>query len=131
MAGGDPVSERAVPDRDREPLADATALSLGRVPRPRQGLAGNPRVAAPKTVDCEGGGAGLYTVPSQGGKVTVRYGSRGVCLISAVPDRGFKTSTSQTSDDTITVTFSSADHRSVVTATIEPTAKATVRESSF
>ncbi|WP_327281320.1 MULTISPECIES: hypothetical protein [unclassified Streptomyces] len=90
-----------------------------------------PRVAAPKTVDCEGGGAGLYTVPSQGGKVTVRYGSRGVCLISAVPDRGFKTSTSQTSDDTITVTFSSADHRSVVTATIEPTAKATVRESSF
>ncbi|WP_405760949.1 hypothetical protein [Streptomyces sp. NBC_00045] len=82
-------------------------------------------------MDCEGGGAGLYTVPSQGGKVTVRYGSRGVCLISAVPDRGFKTSTSQTSDDTITVTFNSADHRSVVTATIEPTAKATVHESSF
>ncbi|MFE2474962.1 hypothetical protein [Streptomyces sp. NPDC059389] len=83
------------------------------------------------SVDCAEGGAGLYTVPSQGGKVTVRYGSRGVCLISAVPDRGFKTTTSQSADDTLTVTFTSADHRSVVTATIEPSAKATVRESSL
>lgn len=98
---------------------------------PVKASAETPRTAAPKTVDCEGGGAGLYTVPSQGGKVTVRYGSRGVCLISAVPGRGFKTSTSQTSDDTITVTFTSSDHESVVTATIDPTAKATVRESSF
>ncbi|MFJ3202619.1 hypothetical protein [Streptomyces sp. NPDC086989] len=93
---------------------------------------GTPRSSAPKgPVDCAEGGAGLYTVPSQGGKVTVRYGSRGVCLISAVPDHGFKTSTSQTSDDTLSVTFTSADHWSLVTATIEPSAKATVRESSF
>ncbi|MFE9928395.1 hypothetical protein [Streptomyces sp. NPDC005533] len=91
-----------------------------------------PRTTAPKTsVDCEEGGAGLHTVPSQGGKVTVRYGSRGVCLISAIPSRGFKATTAQTSDDTLTVTFSAADHRSVVTATIVPAAKASVRESSF
>ncbi|MFD7260416.1 hypothetical protein [Streptomyces sp. NPDC059874] len=91
-----------------------------------------PRTTAPKpAVDCEEGGPGLHTVPSQGGKVTVRYGSRGVCLISAIPGRGFKTSTSQTSDDTLTVTFTSADHRSVITATIDPVAKATVRETSF
>ncbi|MFD7078792.1 hypothetical protein [Streptomyces sp. NPDC059918] len=91
-----------------------------------------PRTSPSKSsVDCAEGGAGLYTVPSQGGKVTVRYGSRGVCLISAVPDRGFKTTTSQTADDTLTVTFTSADHRSVVTATIEPSAKASVRESSL
>ncbi|GAA2634343.1 hypothetical protein GCM10010425_39040 [Streptomyces spororaveus] len=77
------------------------------------------------------GGPGLHTVPSQGGKVTVRYGSRGVCLISAVPSRGFKATTSQSDDDTLTVTFSSSDHRSVVTATIDPTAKASVRETSF
>ncbi|OEJ35450.1 hypothetical protein BGK67_03625 [Streptomyces subrutilus] len=73
----------------------------------------------------------MHTVPSQGGKVTVRYGGRGVCLISAIPSRGFKATTSQTADDTLTVTFSSADHRSVVTATIEPVAKASVRETSF
>ncbi|MBW5485604.1 hypothetical protein GPJ59_27970 [Streptomyces bambusae] len=73
----------------------------------------------------------MHTVPSQGGRATVRYGSQGVCLISAVPSRGFKTTTTQTSDDTLTVTFTSADHRSVITATIDPGAKATVRESSL
>ncbi|WP_314245838.1 hypothetical protein [Streptomyces sp. DSM 40907] len=91
-----------------------------------------PRTTAPKPgVDCENGGPGLHTVPSQGGKVTVRYGSRGVCLISAVPSRGFKATTAQTDDDTLTVTFSSSDHRSVITATIDPMAKASVRETSF
>lgn len=98
---------------------------------PAKASPGTPRAVAPKTVDCAEGGAGLYTVPSEGGKVTVRYGSRGVCLISAVPGRGFKATTSQASDDTLTVTFTSADHQSVVTATIDPTAKATVRESSL
>lgn len=82
-------------------------------------------------MDCEEGGAGLHTVPSQGGKATVRYGSRGVCLISAVPSRGFRATTSQTSDDTLTVTFTSDDHRSVVTATVDPAASASVRETSF
>ncbi|MFD5507120.1 hypothetical protein [Streptomyces sp. NPDC059761] len=101
-------------------------------PTPTKASPGTSRTNASKsTVDCAEGGPGLYTVPSQGGKVTVRYGSRGVCLISAVPDRGFKTTTSQTSDDTLSVTFTSADHLSVVTATIDPSAKATVRESSL
>ncbi|MFB7176723.1 hypothetical protein ACFCYI_03315 [Streptomyces sp. NPDC056257] len=99
---------------------------------PAKASPGTPRTTAPKSsVDCEEGGAGLHTVPSQGGKVTVRYGSRGVCLISAIPSRGFKATTAQTSDDTLTVTFSGSDHRSVVTATIVPSAKASVRESSF
>ncbi|MGW7319030.1 hypothetical protein [Streptomyces sp. NPDC054854] len=90
------------------------------------------RAPAPKpVVDCQEGGPGLHTIPSQGGKATVRYGARGVCLISAVPGRGFKATTSQTSDDTLTVTFSGGDHRSVITATIEPVAKASVRETSF
>lgn len=94
--------------------------------------AGTPRATAPKPpVDCDEGGAGLHTVPSEGGKVTVRYGSRGVCLISAVPGRGYKAGTSQTADDTLTVTFTSADHRSVITATITPSARAGVRETSF
>ncbi|MEU9081457.1 hypothetical protein [Streptomyces sp. NPDC048357] len=99
---------------------------------PAKASPGTPRTTAPKpSVDCEEGGAGLHTVPSQGGKVTVRYGSRGVCLISAIPSRGFKATTAQTSDDTLTVTFSGADHRSEVTATIVPAAKASVRETSF
>ncbi|WP_244291146.1 hypothetical protein [Streptomyces subrutilus] len=101
-------------------------------PTPAKASTGAPRTTAPKpAVDCAEGGPGLHTVPSQGGKVTVRYGGRGVCLISAIPSRGFKATTSQTADDTLTVTFSSADHRSVVTATIEPVAKASVRETSF
>ncbi|MEU3721532.1 hypothetical protein [Streptomyces sp. NPDC031705] len=83
------------------------------------------------TVDCGQGGAGLHSIPAQGGKVTVRYGSRGVCLISAIPGRGFKATTSQTADDTLTVTFSGDGHQSVVTATITPSAKASVRETSF
>ncbi|MFJ3877006.1 hypothetical protein ACIPW5_06060 [Streptomyces sp. NPDC090077] len=82
-------------------------------------------------VDCGQGGAGPHTIPAQGGKVTVRYGSRGVCLISAIPGRGFKATTLQTSDDTLTVTFAGPDHQSVVTATITPSAKASVRETSF
>ncbi|MFE3580659.1 hypothetical protein [Streptomyces vinaceus] len=114
------------PSQSQRPSPSATS------PTPAKASAGAPRTNTSKSaVDCAEGGAGLYTVPSQGGKVTVRYGSRGVCLISAVPDRGFKTTTSQTADDTLTVTFTSADHRSVVTATIEPSARASVRESSL
>ncbi|NXY99773.1 hypothetical protein HYE82_36490 [Streptomyces sp. BR123] len=73
----------------------------------------------------------MHTVPSQGGKATVRYGSRGVCLISAIPGRGFKATTSQTADDTLTVTFASDNHTSVITATIDPGPRASVRETSF
>ncbi|MFB6613886.1 hypothetical protein ACFCV9_06680 [Streptomyces sp. NPDC056367] len=101
------------------------------VPPTAKASTGAPRTTAPKpAVDCEGG-PGLHTVPSEGGKATVRYGSRGVCLISAIPGLGFKATTSQTSNDTLTVTFTGANHRSVITATIEPMAKATVRETSF
>ncbi|MFJ4863535.1 MULTISPECIES: hypothetical protein [unclassified Streptomyces] len=110
-------SDRPTPAASSSPPAKATGAARTTAPKP--------------DVDCETGGPGLHTVPSQGGKVTVRYGSRGVCLISAVPGRGFKTTTSQTDDDTLTVTFSGADHRSVITATIVPMAKASVRESSF
>ncbi|MFE6846798.1 hypothetical protein [Streptomyces sp. NPDC057686] len=100
-------------------------------PTPAKASSKTPRPSAPKPdVDCDGG-AGLYTVPSQGGKATVRYGSRGVCLISAIPALGFKATTAQTADDTLTVTFTSADHKSVITATVDPGAKASVRESSF
>ncbi|MFI5669921.1 hypothetical protein [Streptomyces sp. NPDC051704] len=125
------------------PSPSAPSPSASASPSPSVSQKPSPSAASPtpakaprtnpskSSVDCAEGGAGLYTVPSQGGKVTVRYGSRGVCLISAVPDRGFKTTTSQSADDTLTVTFTSADHRSVVTATIEPSAKATVRESSL
>ncbi|MFJ7157035.1 hypothetical protein ACIQUQ_19075 [Streptomyces sp. NPDC101118] len=118
-----PVS--GTPTATRRPSASSAAPTPGRPsPRPtRSATPGSP-------VDCTGG-AGLHTVPSQGGKVTVRYGSKGVCLISAVPARGFKAATSQTADDTLTVTFTGSDHESVVTATVDPRARASVRESSF
>ncbi|MEU9305253.1 hypothetical protein [Streptomyces sp. NPDC048269] len=117
---------------DGSPTATERASPPAPTSTPAKTPTGTPRTTAPKpAVDCEDGGPGLHTVPSQGGKATVRYGSSGVCLISAVPSRGFKATTSQTADDTLTVTFTSADHRSVITATIEPMAKASVRETSF
>ncbi|MFJ3922177.1 hypothetical protein [Streptomyces sp. NPDC090022] len=99
-------------------------------PTPAKATPEPPRDPGPRNVDCEQGGAGLHTVPAQGGKATVRYGGRGVCLISAIPARGFKATTSQTADHILTVTFTGPGHESVITATINP-AKASVRETSF
>ncbi|PZT71390.1 hypothetical protein DN402_04095 [Streptomyces sp. SW4] len=73
----------------------------------------------------------MYTVPSEGGKVTVRFGEDSVCLISAVPQRGFTVSTEQSAPQTLTVTFSASRHRSEITATTEPRDQASVREISF
>ncbi|AKZ60015.1 hypothetical protein SAM23877_6970 [Streptomyces ambofaciens ATCC 23877] len=73
----------------------------------------------------------MYTVPSEGGKVTVRFGGSGVCLISAVPNQGYTVGTSQSDPRTLTVTFSASRHRSEVTATTEPRSQASVREVSF
>ncbi|ALC19834.1 hypothetical protein ACH46N_01120 [Streptomyces pristinaespiralis] len=73
----------------------------------------------------------MHTISSQGGKATVRYGSGGVCLISAVPNEGFTVSTSQTAPETLTATFSADRHRSEITATTEPSDRASVRETSF
>ncbi|MEV7611933.1 hypothetical protein [Streptomyces sp. NPDC089799] len=120
------ASTSASPSATQRPSPTATT------PTPSKTSTGTPRTTPPKsTVDCKEGGAGLHTVPSQGGKATVRYGSRGVCLISAIPSRGFKATTSQTSDTTLTVTFTASDHKSVITATVDSGARASVRESSF
>ncbi|MCX5015460.1 MULTISPECIES: hypothetical protein [unclassified Streptomyces] len=130
--GQSPSPQSPSPSASGSPTATGQPSPSASTPTPAKASTGTPRTTAPKpSVDCEEGGPGLHTVPSQGGKVTVRYGSRGVCLISAIPGRGFKATTSQTADDTLTVTFTSADHRSVITATIDPVAKASVRETSF
>ncbi|MDG9723094.1 MULTISPECIES: hypothetical protein [unclassified Streptomyces] len=73
----------------------------------------------------------MFTVPSEGGKVTVRFGDSGVCLVSAVPNRGFTVSTEQSAPQTLTVTFSASRHRSEVTATTRPQSRADVREVSW
>ncbi len=73
----------------------------------------------------------MYTVPSQGGKATVRFGDGAVCLISAVPNRGFTVRTSRTGATTLTVTFSASRHRSEITATVQPQNRADVREVSW
>ncbi|MFG3129876.1 hypothetical protein [Streptomyces tendae] len=80
---------------------------------------------------CEEGGAGVYTVPSEGGKATVRFGGGGVCLISAVPNQGFTVSTEQSAPQTLKVTFSASRHRSEITATTQPQSRADVREVSW
>ncbi|MEU6174194.1 hypothetical protein ABZ832_20000 [Streptantibioticus parmotrematis] len=80
--------------------------------------------------DCDGG-VGVHTVQSVGGQVTVRMGSNAVCLISAVPAQGFTTSTDQSGPDTLEVTFSSSDHRSEITASIDPEARLATRETSW
>ncbi|MFI2372119.1 hypothetical protein [Streptomyces sp. NPDC018833] len=61
----------------------------------------------------------------------MRYGSGGVCLISAVPYEGFTTSTTQSAPETLTVTFAASRHRSEITATTEPSDRASVRETSY
>ncbi|MFF8841604.1 hypothetical protein ACF08N_02570 [Streptomyces sp. NPDC015127] len=73
----------------------------------------------------------MHTISSRGGKATVRYGSGGVCLISAVPNQGFTASTAQSAPETLTVTFDGTGHRSEITATTEPSDRASVRETSY
>ncbi|MEN3585146.1 MULTISPECIES: hypothetical protein [unclassified Streptomyces] len=73
----------------------------------------------------------MHTVPSEGGKVTVRFGAEDVCLISAVPNEGFTVHTEQESPEALTVTFAGSGHRSEVTASSTPQDKASVRETSW
>ncbi|MFF9718189.1 hypothetical protein ACF1DW_21765 [Streptomyces sp. NPDC014603] len=80
---------------------------------------------------CTEAGSGVHTVPAQGGKTTVRFGGGRVCLISAVPNRGFTVSTRQTSPQALTVTFSGGRQRSEVTATAGSPDRVSVRETSF
>ncbi|MEV5970381.1 hypothetical protein [Streptomyces sp. NPDC051921] len=106
----------------------APAPTSSRTPSPsstRAPVTSSPRPSSPK---CSGG-PGLHTVPSEGGKVTVQYGRDSVCFVSAVPDPGFRTSTRQTDPGTLVVVFTSDDHRSEITATVVPTAQASVRET--
>jgi hypothetical protein len=73
----------------------------------------------------------VHTIQSAGGQASVRFGGAGVCLISAVPHRGFTVRTSQKEPTTLTVTFSGDRRRSVITATTEPQDRAAVRETSW
>ncbi|MCW1098770.1 hypothetical protein OJ963_33575 [Streptomyces sp. RS2] len=106
---------RADPHADAEPAHHDPATSRGR---------GATRAA-------RRAGAGVYTVPSEGGKATVRFGGGGVCLISAVPNQGFTVSTEQSTPQTLKVTFSASRHRSEITATTQPQSRADVREVSW
>ncbi|MFC7840840.1 hypothetical protein [Streptomyces sp. NPDC057382] len=117
-----PPSSRAAPRPS--PTPEPTRAPTARATAPQ----------APAGADgpgCEDGGAGVYTVPSEGGKATVRFGDDAVCLISAVPNRGFTVSTSRTGAQTLTVTFSASRHRSEITATTRPQSGANVREVSW
>ncbi|MFG2823994.1 hypothetical protein ACGFX4_31770 [Kitasatospora sp. NPDC048365] len=77
------------------------------------------------------GGPGVYTVKSEGGQVTVRYGASAVCLVSALPAPGFTTQTAQGSAQTLQVTFTSSQHRSQITSTVQPRAQSSVRETDL
>ncbi|MEV8531555.1 hypothetical protein [Streptomyces sp. NPDC051211] len=124
------------PQRTAKPAAAPTPSKPTRTahPAPTTSRSGGATPAAPGSAgpdpECAPGGAGTHTVPSQGGKATVRYGSRAVCLISAVPHQGYSVKTRQVSAQTLVVTFTGASHRSEITATITPTARASVRETS-
>lgn len=87
--------------------------------------------STPAAPDCRDGGFGAQTVQSQGGQVTVRWGAKAVCLVSAVPAPGFTTKTAQGSADELSVTFSGAHHRSTITATLYPQPKAVIAEVSW
>ncbi|MCC5036698.1 hypothetical protein DMH02_026885 [Streptomyces sp. WAC 00631] len=104
-------------------------------PRPSRSTAPPPATSAPPSgpgafTDCEGG-AGVHTIESAGGQATVRFGDRGVCLVSAVPVRGFTVRTEQRERTTLTVTFSGQRRESEITATTTPQNKATIKETSW
>ncbi|MCX4824527.1 hypothetical protein OG883_32660 [Streptomyces sp. NBC_01142] len=132
-------SPTPTPSRSAKPTADPTPSKKPEKPRtsapaPATGTTSRPpdQASGPNEGQgCEQGGSGVHTVPSQGGKVTVRYGSGGVCLVSAVPNRGFTAGTTQSAAETLTVTFSGSGHRSEVTATTVPVDRASVRETSW
>ncbi|MEC4017841.1 hypothetical protein [Streptomyces sp. H27-D2] len=73
----------------------------------------------------------MQTIQSAGGHASVRFGSNGVCLVSAVPERGFTVRTAQSDPDTLEVTFSGDRRKSEITATTTPQDGATVRETSW
>ncbi|WP_328398570.1 hypothetical protein OHS70_17555 [Streptomyces sp. NBC_00390] len=100
-------------------------------PRPTPSTGPQPASGPQPGEGCDEGGSGVHTIPSTGGKATVRYGSDAVCLVSAIPNRGFTVSTTQTDARTLTVTFSADRHRSEITATTDPVDRASVRETSW
>lgn len=89
-----------------------------------------PTDGRPDPADCTGG-AGTHSFETVGGQVTVRFGADAVCLVSAVPALGFTTSTAQSAPDTLKVTFTSANHRSELTASLQPQAQEVTREVSW
>ncbi|WP_244177200.1 hypothetical protein [Streptomyces albus] len=109
--------------------------SRAATPRPSRSTAPPPAASTPAGgsgayTDCEGG-AGVHTIESAGGQATVRFGDRGVCLVSAVPVRGFTVRTEQRERTTLTVTFSGQRSESEITATTTPQNKATIKETSW
>ncbi|MEU6682797.1 hypothetical protein [Streptomyces sp. NPDC046832] len=106
-------------------------------PTPTSTPTPNTRTSAPTAPtgtngpDCQDDGAGVYTVSSQGGKATVRFGDDAVCLISAVPNQGFTVSTNRTGAQTLTVTFTASHHRSEITTTTQPQNHASIHEVSW
>jgi hypothetical protein len=116
-----PTPRSSEPTADPSPTPTPTPTPTARTSAP----------GVPTGSGCQEGGAGVYTVPSEGGKATVRFGDDAVCLISAVPNQGFTVSTSRTEAQTLTVTFSASRHRSEITATIQPQSRADVHEVSW
>jgi hypothetical protein len=78
---------------------------------------------------CELGGVGVQHFRADGGKATIRFGDRGVCLMSAVPNEGFTAKTVQTDPAELTVIFLSDQHESEINATALPGNQASVVES--
>ena len=68
---------------------------------------------------------------SVGGQATIRFGQSAVCLLSAVPAPGFTVSTAQSGTRTMIVTFSGSNHKSQITASIDPDANTMTRETSW
>lgn len=132
-----PSPSPSASSRRPSPPPRSSAPATGPSPTPTPTPTPTARTSAPGAPTgadgsgCQEGGAGVYTVASEGGKATVRFGDDAVCLISAVPNRGFTVSTSRTEAQTLTVTFSASRHRSEITATIQPQSRVGVREVSW
>lgn len=124
-------SPEPTPTASPPPASPSPARTPSRTPAPHTSSPHPTTASDPGSPgDCQGG-AGAHTVQSQGGQVTIRWGADAVCLVSAVPAQGFTTKTAQSAPDALTVTFEGAHHRSEITATLRPQAKAVTTESSW
>ncbi|WP_233288939.1 hypothetical protein [Kitasatospora sp. MBT63] len=126
-ASASPSASPSPKGSSASPSSGVTRAPATVVPRPSPAVTG--QRPGPGS-SCQGG-VGAHTVRSSGGQASINFGNGAVCLVSALPAPGFTTDVTQSEPGTLVVTFTSRDHRSRITATLQPQPQASVRETAL